>query len=209
MSRPLVAVARTGPTDLRAFSLWIARLLKSLVVMKWTAASKTSTMISGGTCRAITWLVLNGACRHSSKTGSFQRIFCPINTVIQSTSGIYVRARISKALIWAKTTRWPWKSGLPTTPPRNMASAVWWSIRPTCKAQSLRGGAMRTAHLRPRRRSRLIRSLRMRMICQSFSKALAPVRHWSLTSTSASMTASYTSRAGAWARCISTMCLIQ
>ncbi len=67
---PLAAAARTAPTALRASSSWIARPSRSSAATRWTAASRTSTTISGGTCRATTWSVPNGACRRSSKTAS-------------------------------------------------------------------------------------------------------------------------------------------
>ena len=73
MSRHWAGAARTAPTAPRASSSSIAKPSKFSVAMRWIAASRTSTMISGGTCRAITWCRRNGACRRSSKTASWPR----------------------------------------------------------------------------------------------------------------------------------------
>jgi selenium-binding protein 1 len=46
---------QTAPTARPASSSWIARPSRSSAAMKWIAASRKSTMTSGGTCRATTW----------------------------------------------------------------------------------------------------------------------------------------------------------
>ena len=78
---------------------------------RWTAAFRTSTTISGGTCRATTWFRANGACRRSSRTVSCRRICSRTNTATGFTSGICAGAATSRQLISAPTTRWRWRYG--------------------------------------------------------------------------------------------------
>ena len=76
MSPHSAAAGRTGQTARQESSSWTARHSMCSAAGRWTADRRTSTTISGGTCRATTWYRANGHCRRSSRRASFQRICC-------------------------------------------------------------------------------------------------------------------------------------
>ena len=109
-----------------------------------TAARRSCTTTSGGTCRATTWCRANGACRRSSRTASSPKTCSATGTATRCTSGICARAGTCRPSTSAPTTRWRWRSARRTIRRANTASSAWSSTPPTSKARSGPGTA-RTA----------------------------------------------------------------
>jgi selenium-binding protein 1 len=74
-----------------------------------TAARRSCTTTSGGTCRATTWCPANGGCRRSSRTASSPRTCWPTSTATSCTSGTCATASTCRPSTWAPTTRWRWR----------------------------------------------------------------------------------------------------
>ena len=157
-------------------SSWIARHSMCSVAGRWTEGRRTSTTISGGTCRATTWYQANGDYHRSSRKASFPKICSAINMATEFTSGICVRDAMSKLSTWAPTIRWLWRSGLRTTRLRNtVLSALWWTP-PTSRARFGRGGAKAANSIAERPRS-FHPSRRRRSSFHRCFRGSAPCRH--------------------------------